>query len=275
MEGFDRYSYASVHLEPQEQIGLHRQPSWELSYVITGSGMRLIGNTTEPFESGEVVLIPPDIPHCWYFDFNTVDSRGRIANITVTFTTPFINELEHLFPELTEEMESLKSRHDAVKMKGKTASHLIDIMLSMRDMSAAERVTPLIRMMQLLSQHHDEKVIGRYCKINKEDERLNQIKTFSICNYKRKIMLGDIARHVGMNTSSFCVFFKKATGTTYTSYLNDLRLEMACRLLKDTDTPVAEICYEVGFNDVPYFNRFFKKQKGLSPNAYRKKGPSA
>lgn len=270
MNEFDRYSYSSVHIEPQDQIGLHRQSTWELSYVITGSGMRLIGETTEPFRSGEVVLIPPGIPHCWYFDSKEVDKRGRIANITITFSTTFIDDLVHLFPEMTEQMESLKSRTEAVKLIEKTASELISIMYAMRDMTEVERIAPLIQLMQILSMKHKEKVVGYYCEKNKEQERLNQIKTYSICNYKRHIALADIARYMNMNTSSFCVYFKKVTHTTYTSYLNDIRLEMARQLLSDTSRPISDICYEVGFNDVPYFNRIFKRRVGVSPKKFRK-----
>lgn len=51
-------TFDHVHLAPNEQIGMHQQSTWELSYVITGAGMRMIGDMTEPFTSGEVILIP-------------------------------------------------------------------------------------------------------------------------------------------------------------------------------------------------------------------------
>ena len=50
------FTFENVHLAPDEQIGLHQQSTWELSYVIVGSGMRLIGDMTEPFLGGEVVM---------------------------------------------------------------------------------------------------------------------------------------------------------------------------------------------------------------------------
>ncbi len=269
MEESRRYSFTSVHLEPKEQIGLHRQSTWELSYVVTGSGMRLVGDTSEPFHSGEVVLIPPGIPHCWYFDSAEVDNRGRIANITITFAPSLLDDLQRVFPELAATADVLKGRHEAVKLKGSTVSEVIDLMQSMRDMGAAERIAPLVRVIQMLAHEQDERVIGSYCAADKEQERMSQIKTYSICNFKRKITLEDVARHVGMNSSAFCVFFRRVTGTTYTAYLNGLRLDVACSLLKDKRTAISDVCFEAGFNDVPYFNRIFKKLTGLSPKAYR------
>ena len=53
------FTFDDVCLAPGEQIGLHEQATWELSYIIVGSGMRLIGDRTEPFGSGEVVAICP------------------------------------------------------------------------------------------------------------------------------------------------------------------------------------------------------------------------
>ena len=73
------FTFNNVSLTPSEQIGLHRQPLWELSYIVTGSGMRLIGDMTEPFQCGEVVMIPPEIPHCWIFNNNDTDANGQIS----------------------------------------------------------------------------------------------------------------------------------------------------------------------------------------------------
>lgn len=90
-----------------------------------------------------------------------------------------------------------------------------------------------------------------------------------VCNARREISLDDVARHVGMNRASFCVFFKKATGKTFVNYLNEYRIELACKLLEEKKMAVSEICYQAGFNNVPYFNRVFKKLKGVAPTEYK------
>jgi AraC-like DNA-binding protein len=90
-----------------------------------------------------------------------------------------------------------------------------------------------------------------------------------VCNAKRRISVSEISRHIGMSKSSFCIFFKKATGKTFVNYLNEYRIETACQLLNTTKNSVSDICYEVGFEDIPYFNRVFKKTKSMSPKEYR------
>ena len=95
------------------------------------------------------------------------------------------------------------------------------------------------------------------------------IRIFVTCNAYRNISLDDVVRHVGMNKSAFCTFFKQSIGKTFITYLNEYRIELACQLLKQENISISEICYHVGFTDIPYFNRVFKKHKGCSPSQYR------
>ncbi|MDO5497019.1 MAG: hypothetical protein Q4F45_03980, partial [Alistipes sp.] len=85
--------FDSVCISPDKQIALHFQNNWELSCIITGEGTRLIANTYEPFSAGEVVLIPPEVPHCWYFNKEKTDKNNNIENITITFNTDFLTNI--------------------------------------------------------------------------------------------------------------------------------------------------------------------------------------
>ena len=60
--------YNLVELVPSEQIGLHSQPGWELSYILEGRGIRTVGDTESPFAEGDMVLVIPEMPHCWRFE---------------------------------------------------------------------------------------------------------------------------------------------------------------------------------------------------------------
>lgn len=82
--------------------------------------------------------------------------------------------------------------------------------------------------------------------------------------------LDDIAAHIGMNRSAFCTFFRRNKGMTFSQFVTQYRLETACELLKTSQKQVSEICFAVGFNDLPHFIRVFNKETGLSPTKYRK-----
>jgi len=262
------FFFNNVSLHPSEQIGLHRQSSWELSYIIVGSGTRFIGDMMEPFKCGEVVLIPPEIPHCWAFNEDDIDSNGRISNITITFTDEFLNNCSSVFPELRPYVQRLKEVRDAVKFNKQNTNFIASILNSMCSQNDAERLASMVKLLTIISSTDDARIVGLYKKINKEQERLNMVHTYVICNATRDISLDDVVRYVGMNRSAFCVFFKRTTGKTFITYLNEYRVELACRLLQQKSMSVSEICYHVGFTNIPYFNRTFKKIRGCSPTKF-------
>jgi len=88
-------------------------------------------------------------------------------------------------------------------------------------------------------------------------------------HYKEKISLSDLAGEAGMNKQYFCRFFRRMTGKTPITYLNDYRVGHAAEALLKSDARIVEICYENGFENVSYFIRKFKEAKGMTPKEYR------
>jgi len=88
-------------------------------------------------------------------------------------------------------------------------------------------------------------------------------------NYGRHIDMVEVSNHVNMNYTMFSSVFSQYTGRNFTEYLRKLRLEKAKKLLQKTDMKIREICQEVGFDDIPHFNRLFKEETGKTPNSYR------
>jgi transcriptional regulator GlxA family with amidase domain len=74
----------------------------------------------------------------------------------------------------------------------------------------------------------------------------------------------------GFTPSSFSRAFKRHTGLTFVRYVNRLRIDNSCDLLMTTDDSVADICFQVGFNNLSNFNRHFIAQKRISPSAFRR-----
>ena len=95
---------------------------------------------------------------------------------------------------------------------------------------------------------------------------LNHIKE----NYKGDISVGDAASVCGFSESHFMRFFKQHMGTSFTAYLNDYRLSMAAKSLRETGDTILDISAECGFNNLSFFNRMFKNKYGISPRMYRK-----
>ena len=85
-----------------------------------------------------------------------------------------------------------------------------------------------------------------------------------------KISIADIAEVAGFSESHFMRYFKETMGTSFIDYLREYRLTMAARLLLASDASILSISEEVGFDNLSYFNRAFKKEYGMTPSQYRK-----
>jgi AraC-like DNA-binding protein len=108
------------------------------------------------------------------------------------------------------------------------------------------------------------------------DIRTGSKKIAEICAYLETmyhlpLSLEEIAEETGFSTSYLSRYFKNQTGICLFEYINRLRIKRACFLLKNTDKKIIEIAYESGYNNVSFFNRYFKKTLYLSPMEYRKK----
>jgi AraC family L-rhamnose operon regulatory protein RhaS len=89
-------------------------------------------------------------------------------------------------------------------------------------------------------------------------------------SYSQKITIEKLAEEFHTNRTTLLNDFKKYTGQSVNRYLNQLRLNMASTLLRDTELPVEEICERTGFNDISYFSKAFKKGLSCTPSEYRR-----
>ena len=92
---------------------------------------------------------------------------------------------------------------------------------------------------------------------------------FMKANLKSNVSVGQIAKHCCVSPSHFTHVFKETMGSTPSSYLQQLRMDQAKRLLGDETLCVYEVAGKMGFSDAYYFSRMFKKVTGLSPQAFR------
>jgi AraC-like DNA-binding protein len=88
------------------------------------------------------------------------------------------------------------------------------------------------------------------------------------------LSLGTVARAVNTSVFYFCKLFKKATGLTFTEYVNRRRIEQAKNLLLNRNLRISEIAYEAGFQSLTHFNRVFRKVLGESPTSFRHRLPA-
>lgn len=264
------FFFDHVHIRCENQISLHQQDSWELFYIITGKGVRVIGDTIEHFSEGEVILIPPNIPHCWSFDEVVTDKEGKIENITIVFTGKLLEGLKTVFTELSDTILKIKQNKNAISFSDEALVKLQKMARLMISQTKVEKVSSLIGILELIANPDRVNIVGHPVNEDKKTKRMQGIYLYVMNNYPNHITLDEAAKFAGMEKSSFCVFFKKMTGKSFFSYLTEYRVESSCEMLLKTSKSIAEICIASGFRDVPYYNRVFKKIKNITPSEYRR-----
>jgi AraC-like DNA-binding protein len=88
-------------------------------------------------------------------------------------------------------------------------------------------------------------------------------------NFREEIHIAQVASLVNMAENSFSRYFSLRTRKTFSSFLSDIRISHASKLLIENKMSVADICYGCGFNNLSNFNRQFKKLYKVSPLRYR------
>lgn len=88
-------------------------------------------------------------------------------------------------------------------------------------------------------------------------------------NFKETVTLKELSELVHMNQNYFSSYFHRVMNCSVSTYIIRRRLKHACLLLTTTDESITEIALDSGFDNVPYFNRTFKKHLGLTPGEYR------
>ncbi|WP_199614112.1 helix-turn-helix domain-containing protein [Paenibacillus alkalitolerans] len=88
--------------------------------------------------------------------------------------------------------------------------------------------------------------------------------------FHEALTVDEAAQMCSLSPNYFCNLFKKTTGKTFIEYVNMLRIIEADRLLRETDCSINEVAYRVGFSNLTYFGRVFKKLKNVSPSDLRR-----
>ncbi len=104
----------------------------------------------------------------------------------------------------------------------------------------------------------------------KNVQKLKNVLSFIRGAFDRPITLEEMASAAGMSPQYFNTFFKSMTGKTPFAYVGSYRIERACRKLLGSDLSVTDIAYSCGFNDLSYFIKAFKAEKGVTPTAFRR-----
>jgi len=247
----------------------HYHPEYELTLIQSGKGNRMIGDSHEAFENGDLVLMGPGLPHTWVSEHNI---NGTCKAIVIQFSEAFINRFIGL-DELSNISSMLSTCNLGIAFNENDTEHVNKLMMQLPEKKGIDRITIFLELMDELSKLKMKSLTSSYYQPLKgveNEKRINKVFQYIQKHATEPLTIQNAASVIHLTPSAFCKFFKRVTGKTFSDYVNDIRIANVCTHLIATDKQVAAIAYENGFETLTYFNRVFLKKKGVKPSEYRK-----
>lgn len=268
----------------EETPHLHAHDFLEIAYVASGQGIHIIGENQYSVSKGNLFIINYNVPH----EFRSIPtSNAKLVIFNCTFRPEFLNNslvgckdfsdvtnnllFKTIFPEEVEspvDINLIEYEHNDIqliyeKMHREYNSMAPGYMELLRSY-LIELLISVFRIFNSSNKLQDPIESSRNLIIEKAIIYLKN-------NYSKDIKLDDLSMMSFLSKNYFCKFFKDCTGLTVFEYAQNIRIEEACKLLKTTDKKVIEIAMSVGYKDLKFFNKVFKRYTDTTPREYRKR----
>ncbi|WP_274631399.1 AraC family transcriptional regulator [Arvimicrobium flavum] len=261
------------HGYPFRTVRWHFHPEYELHLVAATSGRYFVGDFIGDFEPGNLVLTGPNLPHNWVSDIPkgaSVPLRCRI----VQFTEQFIEGMQAALPELAALQPVLERSRRGVLFCRETSRQVEPLMQELMGAQGVRRVELFLLILGQLSRSHHSQALASASYLPDPSGYMsvgiNKALAFLRENLTQPFTEAELAAIAGQSTSAFSRTFRRHTGMSLVQYVKRLRINLACQILmSDEPAQIAEICFEVGFNNLSNFNRQFRAEKGMTPSRFR------
>ena len=247
---------------------IHCHPEYEINLVMNTSGTRVVGDYEEAFDGLDIVMTGPYVPHVWKSDLVT----NHV--ITIQFSSDLLSFQmisKRLFMPIR---QLLVDSTQGLHFYGTDAERIKDEILELTRMQGFQTATKFLNILNLLAAASRRKLVSNMYESenlvnSSKSRRISKACKYIEENISQKISLAEVAALVNMSESAFSHFFKKKTGISFITYVNNLRVAKACDLLASTSLSASEICYDCGFNNKSNFIRIFTQRKNMTPIEYR------
>ncbi len=241
----------------------------ELTYISAGRGTRLVGDRHACFSAGDMVLLGTHLPHCWQ---TSERSTGISAHWSFPSTHPF-----WAFPETEPLGQLFRIADRGIHFRGKTRDRMADLLECMTLTNDLERLGLFITLLAAAAaapEHERELLASASFTVPRDpsyQERMQTAIRYLLTHFHEDIALGRMLALTHTSKPTFCRQFKQHTGKSLRCFLQQIRIDDACRRLVETDAPVIEIALSSGFSHVSFFNRIFRRHLRCTPSEFRKR----
>jgi AraC-like DNA-binding protein len=252
----------------------HFHEEFELTYIVQGNGKRYVGSHMENFSTGDLVLLGPNLPHCWKLESDNRDEEEASA-IVIQFSANFLGEDFFDKPEMQHIKKLFKDSECGISFNPDIRGTVNKSMkLLAEEKGNFKMLMNLLDMLQRLAVSTEYSLLDQQRSIAEqsraEQERINPVFAYLVENFRGQVSLDRASDIAHMTPNAFCKYFKKITRKTFMETVIEYRLNYSTQQLVQTDKPISQISFESGFGDVSHFYKMFKHKMHQSPLNYRK-----
>ena len=248
-------------------------PEVEIHLVRKVSGIILVGDHIGEFQPGELTVVGSNLPHDWV----TQVAEGELIegrDIVIQFHPDRVLECAHQLPELQACEDFLNRAKRGLSFHSETRDQATRIIESMGEVHGMAKLARFLELLDLLARSEQYRVLSSQTYAPDLEygskDNLQKVISHIFAHISEEIRLPEVAALVGMTESTFSRFFQRNSGHSFMDHVNQLRIWKASQLLAETNLPITDICFEVGYLNVSNFNRMFLRHHKVSPSAYRK-----
>lgn len=265
------------HLEEKHFDAVwHAHSEYQLFVVLEGTGTRFIGDSIKSFRPNELILTGPHLPHVWrsdeaYFDRHSeFSTSGIVIYLNENFLGDHILEKEEMMLLKKLFIKSMRG----LEFYGVKKIQVIDMMKELIHLQGIPSVIHLLHILEILAGTKEYHYISSKAYDDAfdqhETDRLNKVYEYAFQNFRRKVLLEDLAELLHMTPTSFSRYFTMKNNKPFSRFISEIRIKHACKMLTETDESIAQICYDCGFNTLSNFNKQFKEIMLKKPTQYKR-----
>ncbi|MDJ1504241.1 AraC family transcriptional regulator [Xanthocytophaga agilis] len=248
----------------------HYHPEYELVLVEASTGIRHVGQHISSYMESDLVLIGPNIPHL-NFDYGI---ETEYKQIVIQLKENFLGDALQHTPEFAPIQHLFARAYKGLSFTGETKKTVTEKLREMQNLKHFDQLLHLLEIFQILALSQEVTELNDQdtsIKLFLNDKiRMGAIYKYIHSHYHEATDVNVVASSVNLSTAAFCRYFKKQTRMTFTDFVNHYRITQSKTLLLQ-EKSISEVCFEVGFESLSYFNKLFNKIVGENPSAFKKR----
>lgn len=253
----------------------HFHNSWEILYIAEGNRNFFYGHKTYSIGAGDFLCVEPGVLHRGINQ--TVKGKNNTCSLYNVYFTMDETVKGKMFFQIVEPMlKELINNHGPIihvneKYHNDIIKNFYEIVLEFTEKKINYEEKAFSNLLTILSITGRSNNYENNNGIKLKEKKCEKIMEFISQNYNKAITLNDVANHFSMSSSYLSRMFKQNTEFSFIEYLNSIRINHSCEMLKKSENKITDIAFDCGFGTVTQFGRIFKTFTGMSPKDFRKK----